>query len=191
MRGIPLYVGSSWVVIAVLFVFIQYSNLTDSERVTGVEALLLSAFITVLFFGSVLLHEAAHAAMARGLDLPVMGITLVFWGGATETEAAARGAKGEFLVALVGPATTLALGGVFWVAGTLTQGVISDVLDWLAGVLERDLRRAEHGARFPVGRWSHAARDRVGDHREPPNRDAHRRLRGTGDPVSPRSPMRS
>jgi hypothetical protein len=47
-------------------VFIQYSNLTDSERVTGLEALLLSAFVTVLFFGSVLLHEAAHAAMARG-----------------------------------------------------------------------------------------------------------------------------
>ena len=35
VRGIPLYVGSSWAVIAVLFVFIQYSNLTDSERVTG------------------------------------------------------------------------------------------------------------------------------------------------------------
>ena len=134
VRGIPLYVGSSWVGIAVLFVFIQYSNLTDSERVTGLEALLLSAFVTVLFFGSVLLHEAAHAAMARGLDLPVMGITLVFWGGATETKAAARGAKGEFLVALVGPATTLALGGVFWVAGTLTQGVISDLLDWLAEI---------------------------------------------------------
>ena len=56
MRGIPLYVGSSWAVIAVLFVFLQYSNLTESERVTGLEALLLSAFITVLFFGSVLLH---------------------------------------------------------------------------------------------------------------------------------------
>jgi Zn-dependent protease/predicted transcriptional regulator len=134
VRGIPLYVGSSWVGIALLFVFIQYSRLTDSERVTGLEALLLSAFVTVLFFGSVLLHEAAHAVMARGLDLPVMGITLVFWGGATETKAAARGAKGEFLVALVGPATTLALGGVFWVAATLTQGVISDLLDWLARI---------------------------------------------------------
>src|SRR6187200_2096686 len=134
VRGIPLYVGSSWVGIALLFVFIQYSNLTDRGRVTGLEALLLSAFVTVLFFGSVLLHEAAHAAMARGLDLPVMGITLVFWGGATETKAAARGAKGEFLVALVGPATTLAVGGVFWIAAGYAHGVTAELLTWLAEI---------------------------------------------------------
>ena len=132
VRGIPVYVGSSWVGIALLFVFVRYADLAN--RVTGLEALLLAVFVTVLFFGSVLLHEAAHAAMARGLDLPVMGITLVFWGGATETKAAARGAKGEFLVALVGPATTLVLGGVFWVAATLTHGDVSDLLDWLARI---------------------------------------------------------
>ena len=64
---------------------------------------MVSVLAAVLFFGSVLLHEAAHAVMARGLDLPVAGITLVFWGGATETKASARGPLGEFLVAFVGP----------------------------------------------------------------------------------------
>jgi Zn-dependent protease len=134
IRGIPLYVGTSWIGIAVLFVFIQYTSLTDSGRTTSGEALLLSVVVTILFFGSVLLHEAAHAAMARGLDLPVLGITLVFWGGATETKAAARGAKGEFLVALVGPATTLAVGGVFWIAAGYAHGVTAELLTWLAEI---------------------------------------------------------
>ena len=49
--------------------------------------------------------------MARTLGLPVRGVTLVFWGGATETRADLHGPLGEFLVASVGPATTLALSG--------------------------------------------------------------------------------
>ena len=83
---------------------------------------MLAVLAAVLFFASILAHEAAHAVMARALDLPVRGITLVFWGGATETRADARGPLGEFLVAFVGPATTLALAGVFWVDASATQG---------------------------------------------------------------------
>ena len=86
----------------------------------------------VLFFGSVLLHEAAHAVMARSLDLPVSGITLVFWGGATETKASAKGPLGEFLVAFVGPATTLVLAGAFWVGETLTNGLVAVTMASLA-----------------------------------------------------------
>ena len=132
LGGIPLYVGSSWLVIAVLFVYLQFAELSQSVRISDGEAFILAAVVTILFFGSVLLHEGAHAIMARGLDLPVLGITLVFWGGATETKAAARGAKGEFLVAFVGPATTLALGGIFWLFAMATEGVISERIEWLA-----------------------------------------------------------
>ena len=132
IRGIPLYVGASWVAIALLFVWFQFAGLEGDVRVSDAEAFVLSVFITVLFFGSVLLHEAAHAVMARGLDLPVLGITLVFWGGATETKASARGPKGEFLVSFVGPATTLVLGGVFWGIESVTHGVTSELIGWLA-----------------------------------------------------------
>jgi Zn-dependent protease len=132
VRGIPLYVSVSWVAIAVLFVFTQYAQLEDDIRVSQGGALALSVFIGALFFGSVLLHEAAHAVMARRLDLPVLGVTLVFWGGATETKASARGPKGEFLVAMVGPATTLVLAGVFWVMAQATDGVASELIAWLA-----------------------------------------------------------
>ena len=43
-----------------------------------------------------------------------------------------RGPLGEFLVAFVGPATTLALAGVFWLAHILSDGVISEIFGYLA-----------------------------------------------------------
>ena len=133
IRGIPLYVGSSWILIAGIYVWGQYVGLTEGvARETPGTALMLAALTGVLFFGSVLLHEAAHAATARALDIPVSGITLVFWGGATETRANARGPLGEFLIAFVGPATTLLLGGVFWIAGKGSHGTIHDIFNYLA-----------------------------------------------------------
>ena len=98
----------------------------------GSEAIMLAVLAAALFFASILAHEAAHAVMARGLDLPVRGVTLVFWGGATETRADLHGPLGEFLVAFVGPATTLALAGVFWVAHIATDGVVSEIVGYLS-----------------------------------------------------------
>jgi Zn-dependent protease len=134
IRGIPLYIGSSWVWVAALYVYLVYIQLTNDISVTAGEALGLAVLATFLFFGSVLIHEAAHAAMARALGLPVAGITLVFWGGATETRANARGALGEFLVSFVGPATTLVLAVAFRLAADGTAGTISEILSRLAEI---------------------------------------------------------
>jgi len=131
VRGIPLYVSTSWFVIAGLYVWLRYETLTRI-LVEPAEAATIAVLGAVLFFGSVLLHEAAHAVMARSLDLPVSGITLVFWGGATETKASAKGPLGEFLVAFVGPATTLVLAGVFWFAETVTNGLVAETMGSLA-----------------------------------------------------------
>src|SRR5512134_370610 len=131
VRGIPLYVSTSWFVIAALYVWIRYEDLTRM-LVEPTEAATIAVLAAVLFFGSVLLHEAAHAVMARSLDLPVSGITLVFWGGATETKASAKGPLGEFLVAFVGPATTLVLAGLFWIAAGLTNGLVEETMSSLA-----------------------------------------------------------
>jgi Zn-dependent protease len=134
VRGIPLYVSTSWVWIAALYVWSQYNYLTVQRGVPAgsSEALFLAVFAAALFFASILAHETAHAIMARVLDLPVRGVTLVFWGGATETRADLRGPLGEFLVASVGPAMTLALSGVFWVVHVLTAGVVSEILGYLS-----------------------------------------------------------
>ena len=134
VRGIPLYLSTSWIWIAAIYVWSEYSYLTETGRARSgsAEAIFLAVFAAVLFFGSILAHESAHAVMARSLDLPVRGVTLVFWGGATETRADARGPLGEFLVAFVGPATTLVLSAVFWVVSLATSGVVSEMVWYLA-----------------------------------------------------------
>jgi len=134
VRGVPLYVGSSWIWMAALIVYLQYFRLTNETfpRPSDADAVWLAIIGAALFFGSILIHESAHAVVARSFDLPVAGITLVFWGGATETKANAKGAWPEFLISLVGPASTLAVSGGFWLLAHATHGALSASIQDLA-----------------------------------------------------------
>ncbi len=134
IRGVPLYVGMSWIWIAALVVYLQYFRLTNEtlDPPSQIAAIWLAVIASALFFGSILIHESAHAMVARSFDLPVAGITLVFWGGATETKANAKGAWPEFLISLVGPASTLAVAGGLWLLGRVTHGHLSAIIQDLA-----------------------------------------------------------
>jgi Zn-dependent protease len=133
VRGIPVYVGTSWLFIAAFFLYAQYVRAIGSTpKPTQGEAITLAVVGAILFFGAVLIHEGAHAVMARSLGIPVAGITLVFWGGATEAKASSRGPLGEFLVAFVGPASTLVLAGLLWLMARVLSGEIADLVRSLA-----------------------------------------------------------
>jgi Zn-dependent protease len=123
IRGIPLYLASSFVWIALLFTYSLYWQFSEGGVVmSDTAALLLALLAAVLFFGSILAHELAHAVVARAFDLPVAGITLLFWGGATETKSDLKGPKGELLVSAAGPATSLVMGGLFWLISRALAG---------------------------------------------------------------------
>ena len=136
VRGIPIYVATSWLWVAALYAFLVYTSFTNSIwRPTPVGAAGLTLFEGALFFGGILLHESAHAIAARAFGLPVMGITLVFWGGATETRANAKGPLAEFIVSAVGPLTTLVLSGIFAVAATqMEPGLMRQIIRELAAL---------------------------------------------------------
>ncbi len=113
--GVPINVDSSWVWIAVLVTYSLWVRFDYSySNVTSGAAIGYAILAAVLFFGSVLLHELAHAGMARAKGIQVAGITLVVFGGFTSARAEEKGPGGAFLIAAVGPATSLALGGIFW-----------------------------------------------------------------------------
>jgi Zn-dependent protease/CBS domain-containing protein len=66
----------------------------------------------VLLYLSVLLHEVSHALTALNFKLPVRSINLHFLGGATEIDGEAETLWREFAIAVVGPLTSLVVGGV-------------------------------------------------------------------------------
>lgn len=75
----------------------------------GFWAFVLGLALVILVFGSVLLHELGHCAMAQQFGVRVMDITLWPFGGVARIEQIPAQPRSEFLIALAGPATNLAI----------------------------------------------------------------------------------
>jgi Zn-dependent protease len=133
VRGIPLYVSASFLVLAVGLVLLNASFMTERAGTDQVTALTTAAVDLGLLFAVVLIHEAAHAVVARAFDVPVSGITLTFWGGATEAPSDAKGPLAEFLIAFAGPFSTLLIAGAAYLAAGQVDPYARphDILDWL------------------------------------------------------------
>jgi hypothetical protein len=114
VAGIELRIDSSWAVIALLITYSMYLRLSVLyPELSGVGAVALAILSAVLFFGSVLVHELAHALVSQARGIRVQDITLFLFGGATPARVESRGPRDEFLIALVGPLTSGLLAGLF------------------------------------------------------------------------------
>jgi Zn-dependent protease len=111
LAGVPIYLTLSWLVLAVLVVG-GYGRLVGRSDQSSTVNALLGAVVVVSLLLSVLLHELAHALVARRHAVGVRGITLELLGGYTEMDAEAPRPGPEALIALAGPAVSLVLGGI-------------------------------------------------------------------------------
>ncbi len=128
--GVEVRVDPSWVVIALLVTYSLYLQFTESfRRLTPASAVILAVVFALLFFGSVLTHEMAHAITSKRRGIAVQGITLFMFGGATHAKVESRRPQDEFVISIVGPLTSLVLGGAF----IGLAFAIRDVNDPLAG----------------------------------------------------------
>jgi Zn-dependent protease/predicted transcriptional regulator len=126
IAGIEVRVDTSWVVIALLVTYSLYLQFSEAFRnISVATAVLLAALFAILFFASVLAHEMAHAVTARRRGIPVRGITLFLFGGATHAKVESRGPGEELVISVVGPVTSLVLGGLFLLLGIAADGVVS------------------------------------------------------------------
>ncbi|HEX5936601.1 MAG TPA: site-2 protease family protein [Actinomycetota bacterium] len=132
VAGIPIYITIPWLAFAALVIWGTYSSLVRTAALSDQQALGWSLANAAFFYASIILHELAHAATARAFSLPVHGITLVFWGGYTETHSGERGPLASFLISAAGPFSTLVLAGVFGASAESTDGVLSAILANLA-----------------------------------------------------------
>lgn len=116
IAGIDIGVHYSWILAFVLIAwslaegfFPTYYSGWSTATYWG--AGVASAF---LLFVAVVLHELAHSLVAKAQGMNVKSITLFILGGVSNLEGEPERAMVEFRMAIVGPLTSLILGGIFW-----------------------------------------------------------------------------
>ena len=126
IRGIPVHAHWSSAVIIALVGF----------NIGGVAGPLVGFLAGLLFLGSVLLHELAHAFTARKFGVSTERITLWGLGGIAALGAEAPTPKAEGWIAAAGPLMSASLGGVGMGGASLlrlldVRGAAVGVLFWL------------------------------------------------------------
>ena len=116
--GIPLEVNPTWLIIFVLVattLSFTYFPGQFPGRPPWVNA--ISGIITaVLFFASIVAHELSHSLVARTGGIKVEKVTLFVFGGVAQMEEEPAGPGREFFMAIAGPAASLVLAAVFFIA---------------------------------------------------------------------------
>lgn len=124
--GFEVGIDLSWVIIAILIAWslstgffpFQYKNLsTQTYWIMGIIG-------AAGLFLSIIAHEFCHSLVARKSGIPMKGITLFIFGGVAEMGDEPPSAKAEFLIAVVGPLSSVAIAAIFY--GIYQVGLVSD-----------------------------------------------------------------
>lgn len=134
--GVELRLDSSWFIIFVLITWSLASHYFPMAHPGWAQAMYwaMGLATALLFFASIVAHELAHSLVSERTGTPVRDITLFVFGGAAQLDQEPRRARDEFLMALAGPVTSLAVAGGFGALWWLSQGA-SDPIHALAGWL--------------------------------------------------------
>lgn len=137
--GVEVDLHVSWFIIAYLITLSVAQDFRAHNPDWQTLTLWGTALLTgVLFFVALIVHELAHSLVAKAHGIPVKSITLFALGGVSQIEKESESAKTEFLIAIVGPLTSLIIGGgclglarvLGWASGTPHQPPLA-LLVWL------------------------------------------------------------
>jgi Zn-dependent protease len=108
VRGVPVWADYRWVFVLILIALVSGASLEAPETYTA--ASYIAGFLTtIVFFASVLIHEIAHAVVARLEGIEVLEIFLHPFGGLTRMRHEPETPRAEFRIAAAGPAASFAL----------------------------------------------------------------------------------
>ncbi|MEJ2730577.1 MAG: site-2 protease family protein [Deltaproteobacteria bacterium] len=116
LLGFEVGIDLSWILIAILIAWslstgffpFQYKNLsTQTYWLMGIIG-------AVGLFFSIIAHEFCHSLVARKRGMPMKGITLFIFGGVAEMGEEPPSAKTEFMIAIVGPLSSIAIAAIFY-----------------------------------------------------------------------------
>lgn len=114
VSGAPVILTPSWFLAAAILTVLFAPTVENLAPHLGGERFLVSFAFVLLLFGSVFLHEVAHALVARARGQHVTELAVTLWGGHTAYSGTSARPLDGFLISVVGPLTNLALAVVFW-----------------------------------------------------------------------------
>lgn len=124
LSGFEIRLDASWFVLALLVTWtlaVGYFPAALPGRAPAAYWMMGIAGALGLF-GSIVLHEFAHAVVARRYELPMKGITLFIFGGVAEMSAEPPGPRAEFMMAAAGPAASVVIGGALLAVAAVLAG---------------------------------------------------------------------
>jgi Zn-dependent protease len=128
LGGVPVYIGRTWPVIAIIIVATFGPSISSSRPDLGIRAYLVAAAFSVLLLFSVLAHEAAHAVVATRFGYRVNRVVADLWGGHTAYDTAQSRPGPSALVAVVGPAANGAIALAGWLLADRVPGGVPALL---------------------------------------------------------------
>jgi len=139
--GIEVGLDWSWLVIFLLItVSLSQQFAAAHEDWSRTVTLLGAVLASLLFFTSILLHELGHSVTSQAVGVPVRSITLFLFGGLASLDSEPKRPRDLFVVGAAGPAVSVALGGLFLVAGRLMPTsvvwgeLLAAVFGWLGTI---------------------------------------------------------
>ena len=134
--GFEVGIDLSWILLAVLVAWslsvglfpFRYQNLpTQTYWIMGIVG-------AIGLFFSIIFHEMFHSLVARKYGMPMKGITLFIFGGVAEMGDEPPGPRAEFMMAIVGPLSSILIGIFFY--ATYLLGRRSGWSEPIYGVLQ-------------------------------------------------------
>jgi Zn-dependent protease/CBS domain-containing protein len=110
--GVPLVISPAWVVLVVVGTLVAPSAIRSYVHISLGASYLVALALILLLYAAVLAHEAGHVLVAQAFGLRVRRVVLQLLGAATEPIDEAPSPGREFLLAAVGPLTSVFLAGL-------------------------------------------------------------------------------
>lgn len=112
VRGVPIMVSPSWLLIGVLLTVIYGPVIDDAvDDVSGSTAYLVAFSFSLLFAVCILAHELGHTLVSTALGYPVKRVVLFVLGGVSEIDGEPTRARHELAIAAAGPLVSIVIAG--------------------------------------------------------------------------------
>lgn len=138
LLGFEVRIDWSWIIIALLIAWSLSKGLFPSyyKNLSTQTYWWMGIIGAAGLFLSIIVHEFSHSLVARKYGVPMKGITLFIFGGVAEMDEEPPSAKVEFMMAIVGPLSSILIALVFYVIYMLgKQGGVAEPIVGVVGYL--------------------------------------------------------